>query len=688
MTYRYVIDEIRRALVSAIEKLGYSNSTQEEQNFDISEPAREEYGDLACNIAFRLSKKHKKRPFDIANEIVEKYLKPYISEKQKNNKSSSFIRSVETHPSGYINFRVNFTKLAETTIDPILDDPNFGFSNLGHGKRVLVEHTSVNPNKALHIGHVRNMVIGDSLYRIMRATNHDAAVLNYIDDSGLQVADIIVGFKFAGFPVDPEANSTNYSSTDNRKNQSQDDYDNEEKKYENENKDARKFTKFDHYCDEVYVKVNELYQTDKSLEEKRQLVLTEIEKGTSDIARFSSEITTRVLKDQLKTTWRMKTRYDLLNFESQIIHSKLWDKSFELLREKSISQLETSGKNNGCWILKIEGEDDKVIVRSNGTATYIAKDIPYAAWKLGIVGDPFNYYVFTQQWDGTPLWATTLSSSSSSKSLSNNDRLEHPHFGSADVAITITDVRQDRLQRIISKVLDQLSTNGKEYYHLGYESVSISSETANAIGLDIGDKKFIHMSGRKGINIDADYVLDRLHSKAHEEVRKRNPDLSTKLSEEIAEEIAVSALRYNLIKQDLGKMITFDISESLNLEGDTGPYLQYAYARSLHILQKSDQDYSERRYDLLTSEPEHRVIKELAKFDITLEEVVKNLDPRLIAKYAYTLATEFNLFYEKVPVLREKDPQVMHSRLVLVKAFGSMLKKALTLLGVAPLDKM
>src|SRR5919202_609928 len=224
MTYRYVIDEIRRALVSAVEKLGYSNSVQEEQNFDISEPAQKEYGDLACNIAFRLSKKHKKLPFDIANEIVEKYLRPYISEKQKDDKTSSFIRSVETHPSGYINFRVNFTKLAETTLNPILDDPNFGFSNLGHGKRVLVEHTSVNPNKALHIGHVRNMVIGDSLYRIMRATNHDVAVLNYIDDSGLQVADIVVGFKFAGFHVNPGAihSSSSSSDRDSINNQSQD----------------------------------------------------------------------------------------------------------------------------------------------------------------------------------------------------------------------------------------------------------------------------------------------------------------------------------------------------------------------------------------------------------------------------------------------------------------------------------
>ena len=685
MTFLCAIDEIHKALASSLERLGYSDSVQAVQNIDISEPAREEYGDLACNIAFPLSKKYKKRPFDIANEIVEKHLKPYISEKRKNNKSSSFILSAETHPSGYINFRLNFTKLAESILDPILDNPGFGLSNFGHGKRVLIEHTSVNPNKALHIGHVRNMVIGDCLYRIMRATNHHVAVLNYIDDSGLQVADIIVGFKFAGFPVDPGASHGNNSSMNNTSNQSQDYNDNNEYNYDkNEDRDITKFSKFDHYCDEVYVKVNEMYQTDKSLEEKRQLVLGEIENGTSDIAKFSSEITMRVLKDQLKTSWRMKTHYDLLNFESQIIHSKLWTKSFELLKEKGISQLETSGKNYGCWILKIEGEDDKVIVRSNGTATYIAKDIPYAAWKLGIVHDPFCYYIFARQWDDTSLWATTLNS----KSISNNSRNELRGFGSADVAITITDVRQDRLQRIISKVLDRLHTDNKEYYHLGYESVSLSSETAKVLGLDVGDKKFVHMSGRKGINVDADYVLDRLHSKAHEEVRKRNPDLSTDSSEGIAEEIAVSALRYILVKQDLGKMITFDISESLNLEGDTGPYLQYAYARSLHILQKSDQDYSQRKYDLLTSEPEHKLIKELAKFDMVLEQAVKNLDPRLIAKYAYTLATEFNLFYEKVPVLREKDPKIMHSRLVLVKAFGFMLKKALSLLGVTPLDKM
>lgn len=667
MTFRCVTDEIRKALVSGLERLGYHDPVHEQlQKFDITEPSRKEYGDLACNVAFQLSKKYKKRPFEIASEIVDKELKPYIADKQKAGKNWSFVLSAETHPSGYINFRINFAKLADTTLNSALDDPNFGFLDLGQNKRVMIEHTSVNPNKALHIGHIRNMVIGDSLYRLMKATNHRTSVLNYIDDSGLQVADIIVGFKFAGFPVEPPV----IDNVD----------DNES---HNDNIGKNMLAKYDHYCDEVYVKVNELYQTDKSLEEKRQLVLSEIEKGTSEISKFSSEITTRVLKDQLKTSWRMKTRYDLLNFESQIIHSKLWIKSFELLKERGISQLETSGKNIGCWILRMEGEDDKVIVRSNGTTTYIAKDIPYAAWKLGIVHDPFSYYVFAQQWGKTSLWATTLDD------VKSADSRTRPEFGPADIAITITDVRQDRLQRIISKVLDKLHPNGNKYYHLGYESVSLSSDTAKMLGLDLGEnKKFVHMSGRKGINIDADYVLDLLHSKAYEEVKKRNSDISSKLSEQIAEDIAVSALRYNLIKQDLGKMITFDISESLNLEGDTGPYLQYAYARSLHILQKSDQEYSQRKYELLTTEQEQSLIKAIAKFDIILEEAVKNLDPRLIAKYAYTLATEFNLFYEKVPVLREKDGQLMHTRLVLVKAFGIMLRKALDLLGVTPLEKM
>jgi arginyl-tRNA synthetase len=641
MTFRLLVNEIREAVSFALANLGYSD-----QDFDISETPRKEYGDLSCNVAFQIGKKIKKQPFEIAKEIFEKQLNPYLLEKKRKN-SLSLILSIEPHSSGYINFKVNFANLATTTLMEVLENPNYGFYDIGKSRCVVVEHTSVNPNKALHVGHMRNVIIGDTIYRIMKATNHKTLVLNYIDDSGLQVADIVVGFKFAGFPLEP----------------------------------PNKSAKFDHYCgDEVYVKINELYKKDPSLEEKRRSVLREIEEGKSEIAEFAAEITMRVLNEQLKTCWRMKTHYDLLNFESHIITSNLWIKSFELLKSKGIVTLETSGKNKGCWVIKQEQEDDKVLIRSDGTATYIAKDIPYAAWKLGIVKDPFFYYKFVDQWDNSALWATTLIPACSQDN--------HPEFNPARIAITIIDSRQARLQRMISKIMADLNEKRNEYYHLSYEAITLSSETAKMIGLDIGEKKSIQMSGRKGIQVNADYVLDTLHAKAYEEVKQRNPNLCEETSNKIAEQIAISAIRYNLIKQDLDKVITFDIIESLRLEGDTGPYLQYAYARSQRILEKSAQNFSKAKYDLLIAESELDLIKAIAKFDIIIEEAVRTLNPKSLARYAYTLATYFNIFYEKIPVLKEQSEEIMSARLALVKAFGQILKSIFNILGITPLTKM
>jgi arginyl-tRNA synthetase len=359
--------EIRETISSALVNLGYS-----EPDFDVSEPPRKEFGDLTCNVAFLLSKKLKRHPFDIAREIIEKQVKPYLGYKRGKD-LSRFILSVEPHPSGYINFKVNFANLSSIILNEVLQNPNYGFYNFGKGQHIVIEHTSVNPNKALHVGHMRNVILGDTVYRIMKATNHKPTVLNYIDDLGLQVADIVVGFKFAGIPLEPQEKSM----------------------------------KFDHYCgDEVYVKINEMYRKDSQLEEKRKLVLKEIEEGESEIAKFASYITFRVLNEQLKTCWRLKTHYDLLNFESHIVFSKLWEKVFELLKKKSIITLKTEGKNKGCWTIKPINEEEKIIVRSDGTATYIAKDISYAAWKMGIVEDPFFYYKFAEQWDNSVLWAT------------------------------------------------------------------------------------------------------------------------------------------------------------------------------------------------------------------------------------------------------------------------------------------
>ena len=641
MTLRILLHEVRELVSSALTSAGYPLI-----EFDVSEPPQHAFGDLSCNVAFLLSKHLKKPPTKIATELAEA-IRPRLQ--------GSYILSADP-AGGYINFRANYARLSPATLSHVLSNPeNYGYPNSGQDMHIVIEHTSINPNKALHVGHMRNVIIGDTLYRIMRATNHRTTVLNYIDDSGVQIADIVVGFKFAGFPVAPPT-----------KNQ-----------------------KFDHYCgDEVYVKINEIYEKDPQVAEKRKLVLKEIEEGKSEIARFAMEITLRVLQEQLKTCWRMKAHYDLLNFETHIVGSKLWSKAFELLKSNGIAKYETEGKNKGCWVIegKEKEEEDKVLVRSDGTATYIAKDIPYAAWKLGLVEDPFYYQEYVKQWDGSTLYATTLADGSNSKSIGKK-------FNGGQRVITIIDSRQSRLQRIISQVLSKIGVGGShKYFHLSYEAVTLSSDTAKEFGIDIGDRQFMHMSGRKGIYVNADYVLDALHTKAYKEVKTRNPDFSDQQLNKIADEISVSAIRYNIIKQDLDKIITFDIKESLSLEGDTGPYLQYAYARSQRILEKSEQSIiagkTDFAFDRLTNESEIALIKEIAKLDLVVENAAKSLSPKSLARYAYNLAMTFNLFYEKVPVLREQDNEVRMARLGLVKAFGIALKNTLEVLGITALDRM
>jgi arginyl-tRNA synthetase len=640
MTFQVLINEVRELVSFALTSAGYPVI-----DFGISEPLQQEFGDLSCNVAFLLSKHLKKPPSKIATELAEA-IRPRIQ--------GSYILSVDS-VGGHINLKANYALLSPATISNVLSNPkNYGYPNIGQGRHIVIEHTSVNPNKALHVGHMRNVIIGDTLYRIMRATNHRTTVLNYVDDSGVQIADIIVGFKFAGFPLEPPT-----------KNQ-----------------------KFDHYCgDEVYVKINEIYERDPQVAEKRKLVLKEIEEGKSEIAHFAMDITLRVLREQLKTCWRMKVRYDLLNFETHIVGSKLWSKTFELLKTNGIAKYEAEGKNKGCWVIGgEEGEEDKVLVRSDGTATYIAKDIPYAAWKLGLVKDPFYYSKYIEQWDGSWLYATDLVAGIS-KSFPDGT------FSGGERVITIIDSRQSRLQRIISQVLSKIGVGGgNKYVHLSYEAVTLSSDTAKEFGIDIGDRQFMHMSGRKGIYINADYVLDALHAKAYEEVRNRNPDFSDQQLNKIAEEVSISAIRYNMIKQDFDKIITFDIKESLSLEGDTGPYLQYAYARSQRILEKSQQGIIVGRtnsaFDRLTHQSEIALIKEIAKLDLVIENAAKSLSLKSLARYAYDLAMTFNLFYEKVPVLREQVNEVRMARLGLVKAFGIALKNTLELLGITALDRM
>lgn len=637
MNFEKFVSEANEAMKFALKQLKIKN-----ESFNLTEPTRDEFGDLSCNAAFLITKELKKSPQTIALMLVEQ-----IQQFRNNvdSDSESYISSVVAHESGYINFKANLALIGKEVISQILKNDRIKL-DLGKRKKMIIEHTSVNPNKALHVGHLRNVAIGDTMYRILRDTDHDVIVLNYVDDSGLQVADVLVGFLFLKFPVTPPDQNM----------------------------------KFDTYCgNEVYVKVNELYEKDSSLVEKRKSLLKKLEEGDSEINSFASEITSKVLKDQLRTCWRMKARYDLLNFESHIIRSKLWQKTFERMRSENIIIKETEGENAGCWVFGSDVEGTKIIVRSNGTATYIAKDIPYALLKVGTLQDHFKYKVFLKQWDNSTLWASSTDDS--------NDT-NQPTFFPAEESITVIDNRQTRLQKIIQEILNKFESNSNRYMHLSYGPVLLSSRTAMDLGIKPDDEKSVQMSGRKGIFVDADFVLDTLYGKAKEETIKRNPEITGKDLERTSEEIAISAMRYSLIKNDLDKELKFDMVDSLSLDGNSGPYLQYAYARCCRLIEKSNIDSFSSDTSQLSDPIEYRLIKHLSKYTMVIQDTIKNMEPKLIALYAYELATMFNLFYEKLPILKEKDAKISQARISLVEAIRRILNIYISFVGITPLERM
>ena len=627
MTFKSIIDEIENNLNKLLDDLSVSDV-----KFSV-EPSKPGFGDVSSNISFLLSKQLKKSPKDIADMLSEKY----------NNCSNTLVLKSESHPSGYLNFFADWEKLSQLILSESYLD-TFGDVNIGNNSTIVVEHTSVNPNKALHIGHIRNIIIGDTISRILEKANYKVNVLNYIDDSGLQVADIIVGFKHLGFDESPPTGK-----------------------------------KFDHYCgDDVYVKTTEKYESDSSLEDIRKNVLKELEDGTSETAKFADKITRRVLAGQLETCWNLAVSYDCLNFESQIIRSGLWGQIFEKLKAMSLIEFDKEGKNAGCWVIRgEEKEEDKVIVRSNGTATYIAKDIPYAAWKLGLLEDPFNYEKYEkEQPNSRILWQTTLDDTSISQNFTG------------EKVVTVIDSRQTRLQKIITSLMGKFKSIPDAYVHLGYESVTLSSETAKILGLDT-DRKQAQMSGRKGLYVNADSVYDLLKEKTKEETQKRHPEMNSSEIEKIAHDVSVGTLRYEMIKQDLDKIITFDLTKSLSLEGDTAPYIQYTHARASRILEKSNRSPSiDVNFTLLQEKSEINLIKNIGLFDLEVRDATNNLSPKVIARYCHDLAVSFNSFYEKSKVLDLDDEHLENSRLCLVNSFKITLEKALDLLGITAPDRM
>ena len=627
--YKYKL-EIENGIKEGLKKLNLS-----EMNFQVRETTNPEYGELYSNLPFVLAKKLKKNPIEIAEKLV------------KNIKINKSIK-IEVQKPGYINFRIDYEILCYESIKNTIEEP-INIINLGQGKKIILEHTSVNPNKALHIGHARNLFIGDALSKMLKKTGHQVKIMNYIDDSGLQVADLIVGFKYARISDEPPDN-----------------------------------IKFDSYAgDNVYVKINELYKEKPELLEKRKQILQELEKE-SEIQKYAQKITTRILKNQLETSWRLGAFYDLLVFESHIIFSKNWKDIFEKMKKLKIVELETKGELAGAWIIKVKNkeESDKVIVRSDGTSTYIAKDIVLASWKIGLIKDIFNYQIYGKQLNQKELWCTAI----------NQHNNNHPEFTDNNTAITIIDARQNRLQKIIQNILNELNNykNSKEYLHLPYEVVTLSKKTAISLGFKIENNETIHMSGRKGTYINVNTAVNFIKNKAIQETKSRNPEKSIEWINDISEKISLAAFRYELLKQDLNKLIIFDIENSLRLDGETGPYLLYSYARASRIIEKSgfEPKINNNISNSLSQDHEKNLVKTLSKLNLIIEESIRNTSPMRLSKFAFTLSSNFNSFYEKSNVLHEQNDNIKNARLALVYSFRNTIKLILEMIGINTLEKI
>ncbi len=598
-------------------------------------PPKEEYGDVSFPC-FELAKTEKRSPQEIAEDIARKI---------KISKHPLLFK-VEVR-GGYVNFFFYWEKVSEEILRKIfIEKENFG-KPLIQKEKIMVEHTGINPNKALHVGHARNACLGDSLYRLLKFSGNDVIVANYIDDSGAQLADIIVGLKFLKMS-------------------------------------ARTKKKFDHYVgDEVYVKVNKLYENNAELQEKKNFVLQEIERGNNPIAEFAEKIVNRVLTEQLKTAWKLKIFYNLLNKETDILKLKLWEKAFETLKNKDLVYLCQEEDRRNCWLLRLSNlpefanltNPDITLVRSDGTTLYVAKDIAYAMWKHGYLGTDFNYTKFAVQPNKEVVWSTT----------SKKGTKKHPNFRNVSKSINVIDVRQSYEQDAVSVALKLFSKRTKQYIHYDYELVSLSGKTAQQIGLEV-DKDFVHMSGRAGLFVNTDVVLDALRKKAFEEAKKRNTKVNKRTLKKIAESIATSALRYQLLKVSPEKMIVFDIDEAIKLQGDTSAYLQYAYTRAFGILRKAKRKIFSFKIQKI-SQHEKNLVRKLLMFPEVLQAATSDLKVNYLCNYAYELASTFDKFYEFCPVLKA-DAATKNFRLTLVDATRNILKICFDLIGIESLEKM
>ncbi len=643
----------------------------------IESPPNRTLGDLGTPVAFELARKLRKPPRSIAQEIAAHFV------------GGHGIARVDAAPNGYLNV--------------FFDRPTFLMQRLGlletpapaerAADKTIVEHTAINPNKAAHVGHLRNAALGDTLVRVLTFRGTPVEVQNYIDDTGVQVADVVVGFR--------ELERTDLTGV----------------------RAIAESTRFDYYCWDLYSRVTAWYDADKERLTIRAAALHDIEHGGNANAEIAAFIADRIVRCHLATMARLNIDYHLLTWEGDILQLKFWARAFDVLKDKGAVYLQREGRLAGCWVMKIDDspasegraetpapeagaendEDRKVIVRSNGTVTYVGKDMAYQFWKSGVLGRDFSYRRFAQRRDGGDIWATTSSSAEGEQ--------PHPAFGGARATYNVIDVRQAYLQRLLKQALVAVghAPEAERLTHFSYEMVALSHATARDLGFapppDSEDAKrpFVEVSGRKGLGVKADDLIDRVFAKALDEVERRNPGVPDIERRRTAELIGVAAVRYFMIKYSRTKLIAFDIDEALSFEGESGPYLQYAVVRANNIFQKLQDRAGLAESDVLSAlamtppdalegadgdQELWSLVLEASRLDDIVDQVVRSLEFAVLAKYGFGLAQMFNAFYHKAPILNEEREDVKRWRAAGAAYFRQQLTRVLDLMGIGVPQRM
>ncbi len=630
-------------------------------------PPKRELGDFSSAVCLALAKEKKQSPMKIAQETAD----------QLRTKSPPYIQEIKVTPPGYLNFKVDWPALARDLMSQIFREGDlYGKSASVQKEKVFIEHTSVNPNKAMHIGHLRNAVIGDTVARVFEWLGFPTEVCNYIDDTGVQVVDVVTALLY----LDPPHYTEGLA-------------------------DFRKFwakapdnQRFDYFCWDLYTRFQNEVEKSPSLQERREEVLHKIEGGTHPISVFAKELATKIVQAHLETVAQLSIFYDLLNWESDIIQRGFWEATFELMKEKGALRLEQEGPNEGCWVVPfgglVETEEgvkslDKILVRSNGSVTYTGKDVAYQLWKFGLLKKDFLYKTLGLQANGETLWTTAQEGEPA-------DRLSH-RFGHADRVINVIDSRQSYPQQVVTECLRQtgFEKQADQSVHLAYEVVNLSPQAARILGSEETEaKKSVAMSGRAGTGVKAMDFIEMVKQKVIEKADHL-------MEEKPASALASAAIRYYLLKFTLESQIIFDFDEALKTTGDTGVYLEYAHARACSILRKAEErkiDVKWRKNSIPAklTETERNLLEILEKFPSVFSNAGKNLRMSQLTEFAFDLATSFTNFYEhpdpgekaQTPFIHLEDQDLQAFRLSLVRAFQIVMANLLRLMGMPTMEKI